>query len=98
MITYIPQTGLTIKDPKLCGIKDWFEEDGSRYMVFVFKATDFSGTLQSSEEGKVFWVEPSELNNYSTIWHFETMLKLVMDENYSELFLDSNDNWKPVLK
>ena len=92
------ETGLTIKAPKLCGIKDWFEEDGSRYMVFVFKATDFSGKLHSSEEGDVFWIELSELQNYSTMWHFETMLKFVLDEKYSELFLDSNDNWKPVLK
>ena len=48
------ETGLTIKSPKLCGIKDWFEEDGKRYMVFIFRADEFEGKLASSEEGRVF--------------------------------------------
>ena len=48
------ETGFTIKSPKLCGIKDWFEEDGSRYMVFIFRTDDFEGSLKSSEEGRVF--------------------------------------------
>ena len=92
------ETGLTIKNPKLCGIKDWFDEDGTRYMVFMFTANQFSGTLCSSEEGEVFWTELSDLKNLSTMWHLEKMLQVVSSDEYSELFLDSADNWKPVLK
>ena len=62
------ETGLTIKSPKLCGIKDWFEEDGSRYMVFIFRADNFEGSLTSSEEGCVFWTELSELKKLPTMW------------------------------
>lgn len=30
------ETGLTISNLEFCGIKDWVEEDGSRYMVFLY--------------------------------------------------------------
>ena len=32
------ETGLTIKHPQLCGVKEWINEDGSRYVVFLFRA------------------------------------------------------------
>lgn len=28
------ETGLDIEDVRLCGVKEWFEEDGTRAMVF----------------------------------------------------------------
>ena len=31
------ETGLDIEEPRLCGIKEWMNEDGSRYIVFLFK-------------------------------------------------------------
>ena len=92
------ETGLTIKAPKLCGIKDWFEEDGSRYMVIIFRADNFVGCLTSSEEGRVFWVDLSEIKKLPTMWHFDEMVNLAANQEHSEIFLDSTDNWKPVLK
>ena len=67
-------------------------------MFFLFKTNRFSGNIQSSEEGQVFWTEASEARNLSTMWHFEEMLKLANSGDYSEIFLDPNDNWNPVLK
>ena len=32
------ETGLAIERPRLCGVKDWINEDGSRYVVFLFRA------------------------------------------------------------
>ena len=55
------ETGLTIERPKLCGVKEWINEDGSRYMVFLFTADRFTGELASSREGRVFWVEQDEV-------------------------------------
>lgn len=48
------ETGLTISNLKFCGIKDWVEEGGSRYMAFLYKTDVFSGTVQSSPKGNVF--------------------------------------------
>ncbi len=92
------ETGLTIQNPKLCGVKEWFNEDGSRYIVFLFKTDQFSGELQSSEEGKVFWVEMDELGTLPLMWHMEPMMRIFETGEFAELFLDSEDDWKPVLK
>ena len=91
------ETGLTITDPRLCGIKEWIEPDGSRYMVFLYRAEKFSGELKSSDEGKVFWLEKDEVLGARWIWHMDALLRL-MDGEFTEIFLDRDDDWKPVLK
>ena len=48
------ETGLTISAPRLVGVKDWFSAD-VRYVVLLYRADRFSGTLHSSEEGNVRW-------------------------------------------
>ena len=54
------ETGLFIEKPRLCGIYNWMRKDGIRYMVFIYKTSIFSGTLQASEEGPVFWTTREE--------------------------------------
>ena len=51
------ETGLDISEPQPCGFKDWIQEDGTRYIVLLYKTNKFSGELKSSEEGKVFWLD-----------------------------------------
>ena len=92
------ETGLTIKNPQLCGIKNWINDDGSRYIVFLFKTDEFSGELTSSDEGRVFWMEKEDVLKSNWIWHMDGLLKILADGEYAELFLDSADGWKPILK
>jgi 8-oxo-dGTP diphosphatase len=92
------ETGLTIEKPQLCGIKEWINEDGSRYVVFLFKADRFSGELASSSEGRVFWMEKEDVLRSNWIWHMDGLLKIMADGQFTELFLDAADDWKPVLK
>ena len=92
------ETGLTIEKPRLCGIKDWINGDGSRYMVFLFTADRFSGEPVSSSEGRVFWMEKDEILQSNWIWHMDGLLKIFDKGEFSELFLDAADDWKPVLK
>ena len=92
------ETGLTIRSPKLCGVKEWFNEDGSRYIVFLFKTDKFTGTLRSSSEGEVFWVEKDRLAELDTMWHMDSMTRIFLTEEFSELFLDAENDWSPVLK
>ena len=92
------ETGLTVEKPQLCGIKEWINEDGSRYIVFLFKADKFSGTLTSSDEGQVFWMEKDDGLKSNWIWHMDGLIKVMADGEYSELFLDSANDWKPILK
>ena len=55
------ETGLTLSHPRLCGVKNWIEDDGSRYIVFLYKCDTFSGVLRASEEGEVFWANRAGL-------------------------------------
>ena len=92
------ETGLTIEKPVLCGVKDWIIEDGSRYIVFLFKTDRFSGELRSSSEGEVFWVQRDEILSLPWIWHMDSLTRIFCTGEFAELFLDSSDDWKPNLK
>ena len=92
------ETGLTIEHPVLCGIKEWINEDRSRYIVFLFRADCFSGELVSSDEGRVFWAEKEEILKMNWIWHLDGILKVMEPDGPAELYLDSAEDWKPVLK
>ena len=92
------ETGLTIENPRMCGIKEWINEDGSRYVVFLFTADRFTGELTSSSEGRVFWMEKEDVPKSNWIWHMDGLLKIMADGAFTELFLDAANDWKPILK
>lgn len=93
------ETGLRISSPQLCGIKDWPNDDGSRYMVLFYKTDKFEGALSSSEEGNVYWVDFEELKHLRLADGMDKMLEVFLDENISEYFFyKENDEWFEVLK
>ncbi len=92
------ETGLTIEKPRLCGVKEWINEDGSRYVVFLFRTDRFSGELAFSAEGRVFWMEAEDVLKSNWIWHMDGLMRIMAEDAYTELFLDAADDWKPVLK
>ena len=93
------ETGLKISSPVLCGIKDWSNDDGSRYMVLLYKTNIFEGELYSSDEGEVRWIELEEMKNLDLAEGMNKMLKVFLDENISEYFFyKENDKLIDVLK
>lgn len=34
------ETGLTVSNLELCGVKDWVKEDGNRYIVFLYRTNN----------------------------------------------------------
>ena len=92
------ETGLTIKKPQLCGLKQFLRDDGVRYVVFFFKTARFSGELTSSDEGEVFWIKRSELGNYKLANDFENMLRVFESEELSEFFYEKvHGKWQLTL-
>lgn len=93
------ETGLTISNLQFCGIKDWIELDGSRYMVFLYKTNTYSGNIQSSSEGEIFWMPLKELKKKETLWHLDMMLEIFEDNGVTELYFNRNENKNsPTLK
>lgn len=92
------ETGLTILNPKLCGVKQFPIEDG-RYIVFLFSADKFTGEVISSEEGRMYWVSKEDLSSVNLVNDFNELLQVMLDDNLSEFQYVIEDNeWKIMLK
>lgn len=92
------ETGLTICNPKLCGVKQFPIEDG-RYIVFLFSADQFSGEVISSDEGEMHWVSKEELSSLQLVDDFMELLQVILDDSLSEFqYVVESDEWKVVLK
>lgn len=85
------ETGLTIERPRLCGLKQFPDDDGTRYIVFLYKTDCFSGELRSSAEGKVFWIKRSELGQYQLPVSFDQMIRVFEDESLGEQYVHMED-------
>ncbi len=92
------ETGLTVLHPRLCGIKQFPIESG-RYLVFLFRADDFTGELVSSEEGEMHWISRKELPDVNLVEDFEELLQVMLDEDKSEFqYVVKGEEWRVVLK
>ena len=89
------ETGLTIESPRLCGIKEWENTDGSRYVVLLYRTDKFSGELKSSDEGAVFWTTFQELFDLKLSLDFRQHLELFLNDTLSEAFYENTiEGWK----
>lgn len=87
------ETGLTVLDPKLCGVKQ-FPDGDHRYIVFLFRGEQFEGELRSSDEGTVEWVPMDKLDTYSTVSDLKELLDVMLREDLSEFqYILRGDDW-----
>lgn len=82
---FFEETGLTLLDPKLCGIKQFFVNE-TRYIVLLYRATKFSGDLRSSSEGEIFWLPERDLLKQDLAKTFAEMYKVFADDTLSEIY------------
>ena len=92
------ETGLTIINPRLCGVKH-FPLDEGRYMVFLFEATEYEGELCSSDEGKMYWINTGDLDKVNLVKDFKDLIDVMLDENLSEFqYVIEKNKWSIVKK
>lgn len=92
------ESGLSIRNPKLCGIKQ-FPIEGGRYLVFLFTATEYEGELISSEEGAMHWVSVEELKDVNLVNDFEELVQVMLEDDLNEFqYVIHDGNWIAVLK
>ena len=92
------ESGLTILDPRLVGVKQFPLENG-RYVVLLFKATQWSGNLISSDEGQMEWIKHSDLSTVRTVDDFDDLLKVMNTPELTEFqYLISGDEWAVSIK
>lgn len=93
------ETGLKVSELRLCGIKDWIRDDGTRYVVHLYKTNKFEGSLTSSDEGNVWWVPFREMPNMKLSSSMQTVLKIFTEDTFSEqFFYKEKGEWVEVIK
>lgn len=92
------ETGLMIKSPRLCGVKQ-FPIEGGRYIVFLFETDQFEGKVVDSDEGKMHWVKTSDLLNVNLVDDFDELIEVMLSDNLTEFqYVVENDEWIVVKK
>lgn len=95
------ETGLTIYNPQICGIKQFQTENDERYIVLLFKTDQFDGELVSSEEGEMLWIERESLQSYPIVEDFMELLKVFDNKDINEMMYErhkSENDWTWVMK
>lgn len=92
------ETGLDILNPRLVGIKQFPIEKG-RYIVLLFKATEFTGTIVSSDEGEMEWIDVDKLADVNVVEDFHDLMKIMNDPNMNEFqYTIEGEDWIVHLK
>ena len=73
-------------------------EDG-RYVVLLYRADRFSGTLRASEEGEVFWAALDELPGMNLASNLDDTLKVYLNDDLSECQYYLEDGaWRTAIR
>ena len=82
------ETGLTITNLIPCGLIDWYKTDfPERWLLFLYKTKNFSGNLlESTDEGKVFWMDLKEFLNSKMAPDMNTYMELFLNDDVSEAY------------
>ena len=89
------ETGLTIEHPRLVGVKDWTDEEG-RYIVFLYQADRYTGTLCASDEGRVFWASIDALPTMNLAVDFIRDVQVFLNEELSEHFFSETEDGQEI--
>lgn len=92
------ETGLTVINPRLCGIKQ-FPKDGGRYIVLLFEASEYTGELCSSEEGEMEWVDENRLGEIPTVADLRELISVMLSPELNEFqYVIEDGKWRAVFK
>jgi 8-oxo-dGTP diphosphatase len=85
----LEETGLLVSALELCGTKQFQTSNGVRYIVLMYKAKEFTGEVQSSDEGEIFWIDKETLKEYELANDFEMMYEVMVSNQFTEFYYDS---------
>lgn len=89
------ETGLSIKNPILCGIEEFKTKDEDRYLMLYYKTNKFTGKIKSSKEGEVFWIDRKDLKKHKMSLDLERILKVMDSDELSEIiYYEKNGKWR----
>ncbi|MGB8214415.1 MAG: 8-oxo-dGTP diphosphatase [Anaerolineales bacterium] len=89
------ESGLEVRQPRLCGLLLFTGFKGNDWYVFVFTAREFSGELHENGEGTLAWIPDSELEALP-LWPSDPIfLPWIREEKFfSAKFIYAGDEMK----
>jgi 8-oxo-dGTP diphosphatase len=73
------ETGLELKNLEFVGVYEWnIIKDHIRHLAILYKTKDYNGELISSNEGKMLWIKPENVNKYKQSTDFDKILELML--------------------
>ena len=78
------ETGLTIENPEFRGLYHW-HKDGVHHVITLYRAYTFCGELESSEEGRVYWISLEELKAKKLASGMEYVLEMMESETIKRM-------------
>lgn len=92
------ETGLTIRHPRLCGIKHWHKQ-GVRNVVLLYKTNEYEGELIASDEGRVWWMPLADMPQTKLANTMDAMLQVFLNDDLSEHSFQLVDGeWNDLLE
>lgn len=87
----IREVKVIIKNPHPCSFKDWIQEAGSRYIIVLYKNSEYEGEISSSREGRVSWLKRKDIPEANFIWNMRELLEIFEIGKYSGFFFKVED-------
>ncbi len=80
------ETGLEIRNPKLCGIYHW-TRSGIHNVLLLYKSKEYTGVVKSSEEGPVYWIPLEEYKKKELAAGMEEVLQIMESPQVNECYM-----------
>ena len=92
------ETGLNVSNLRMCGVVEWETlgkradgspaevSDDSKYIVFMFRTSTFTGELNSSAEGRMEWMTLDEMRRGGLAPHMEEYIRVLLDDDVPQAY------------
>ena len=92
------ETGLVVSNLRMCGVVEWEtigeRADGSpcevvansKYIVFMFRTSSYTGELKSSAEGRMEWMTLDEMRQGGLAPHMEEYIRVLLEDDVPQAY------------
>lgn len=88
------ETNLTIFNPILIGIREWYDNNSNiRNVGILFKTNEYTGNIiNKTNEGEISWIKLKDLPKLKLSEGFEKELPLFLENKWTEIFSSYIEN------
>lgn len=104
------ETGLTVSNLRMCGVVEWEVPEkpestvwqdnipNSKYIVFMFRTSTYSGDQNSPAEGRMEWMTLDEMRKGGLAPHVEEYIRILLDDDVPQAYGISDSNKLEVIQ